>query len=105
MAPPSPYAGGRPTQRDKRKIAEGLLGELLKERIRLGLTRDDVATRMGVGQPAVARMENNPPAVSFSRILGYAPSIGASLTVQPSHVEPVVPRLRAIPAKVAAKVL
>ncbi|MGV3615081.1 MAG: helix-turn-helix domain-containing protein [Fimbriimonas sp.] len=65
-----------------------LMIKLVDERIRLGLTQAEMASRMGVTQAAVARMENNPPGVSFARILAYTHALGADLAVIPSAAAP-----------------
>lgn len=61
---------------------------LSDERVRLGLSQQDVADRMGVNRAAVSRMETNPGNVSFSRILRYAHAVGAELVFQPGGAEP-----------------
>lgn len=61
---------------------------LSDERVRLGLSQCDVAQRMGVSQPIVARMEANPSGVSFARVLSYARAIGAGFVVKPSRAKP-----------------
>lgn len=69
-----------------------IMGDLVRERVRLGLTQADVARQMGVSQPIVARMENNPPGVAFARILAYAKAVNASLAVH--HDDSAVPAAR-----------
>ena len=62
---------------------------LSDERVRLGLSQHEVAQRMGVSQPIVARMEANPSGVAFARILSYARAIGAEIVVKPSRAKPL----------------
>ena len=64
------------------------VGRLIDERRRLGLSQREVAERMGVGQPVVARMENNPEGVAFARILAYARALGVELVMKPSKQKP-----------------
>lgn len=61
---------------------------LSDERVRLGLSQQDVADRMGVNRAAVSRMETNPGRVAFERILRYAHAIGAELVLKPAEAEP-----------------
>lgn len=64
-----------------------LMGRLVGERNRLGLSQRDLATRMGVSHPAVARMENHPGGVSLSRLLAYAQAVGVEFVMRPSEEE------------------
>ena len=82
-----------------------IMGQLVDERLRLGLSQTDVARRMGIGQPAVARMENVPDGVAFARILAYAAAIGAGVRIERSKAKPVKaesrgrrPRRQTVPA-------
>jgi hypothetical protein len=61
---------------------------LSDERVRLGLSQHEVAQRMGVSQPIVARMESDPSGVAFARILAYAKVIGAEFVVKPGRAKP-----------------
>lgn len=65
-----------------------LMGGLIRERNRLGLTQREVALRMGLSQPAIARMENAPEGVALSRILAYAKVLGVEIVMKPSLEEP-----------------
>ncbi|MDR3691807.1 MAG: helix-turn-helix transcriptional regulator [Fimbriimonas sp.] len=47
--------------------------------IRLGLSQAEIANRMGVARSAVAKLENDPGGVAFTRILSYARSLGVEL--------------------------
>ena len=69
-------------------LPHALMLDLSKERVRLGLTQQDVAERMGIARPSVARMEHNPEGVSLARIARYAQAIGASLKVVPGDGDP-----------------
>ena len=60
-----------------------LMLELSVERVRQGLTQEEVARRMGVGRPRIAQMENRPEGVSLARIARYAEAVGARLQVVP----------------------
>ncbi len=65
-----------------------LMGGLIGERNRLGLTQRELATRLGISQPAVARMENSPDGVALARILAYAKALGVELVMKPSEERP-----------------
>ena len=65
-----------------------MVGQLVGERTRLGLSQRAVAERMGVAQPVIARLENNPEGVALARILAYAKAIGAEIVVKPSVEKP-----------------
>lgn len=70
-----------------------LLSKLIDERIRLGLSQADVATRMGVARSAVAKLENDPDGVAFARILSYARALGVELVPKASRVKPKAVRV------------
>lgn len=61
-----------------------LAAELIRARAEAGMTQGEVAARMGVSQPAVARMESGRN-VSFRSLRRYAAAIGRPLrlTIQP----------------------
>lgn len=65
-----------------------IVGRLIDERTRLGLSQREVAERMGIAQPVVARLENSPEGVALARILAYAKAIGAEIVVKPSKEKP-----------------
>ncbi len=54
---------------------------LIKARTNAGLTQTEVATRLGVSQPAVARMESGKN-ISLKTIARYASAVG-----QPVHLD------------------
>ena len=62
------------------------LGELLKARKEAGLTQADVAQRMGVSQPVLARIEsslgNHRHAPSLSTLRRYAQACGKRLVIR-----------------------
>jgi predicted XRE-type DNA-binding protein len=58
-----------------------LVSELRALRESKGLTQAQVAERMGIPQPHVARIERRPWGTGFARILAYAHAIGADLSV------------------------
>lgn len=72
-------------------LPHALMLELSVERVRLGLSQQEVAERMSIGRPAVVRMENDPESVSLGRIARYAQAIGASLRVVPGDGVPKPP--------------
>jgi len=61
-----------------------VMGALVDERIRQGLTQREVAAAIGATQASVARMENDPSGVSFGRILRYAKFLQSPIEVGPS---------------------
>jgi len=69
-------------------LPHALMLDLSSERVRLGLSQQDVAARMGVTRPYVARMENSPEGVSLAKIARYAEAIGATLKVVPGDGTP-----------------
>lgn len=58
-----------------------VMGALVDERIRQGLTQREVATAIGATQATVARMENDPSRVAFGRILRYAKFLQSPIQV------------------------
>jgi len=62
------------------------LAVLLKARAAAGLTQAEVATRMGVSQPVVARIEsslgNKDPSPSLNTLRRYADACGMKLVIQ-----------------------
>lgn len=50
-----------------------------------GLSQAEVAERMGVHQPTVARIEKRPSSVSFGSIRRYIEAIGGALVVVPKE--------------------
>jgi len=70
-----------------------LLSKLIDERIRLGLSQAEVARRMGVARSAVAKLENDPDGVAFSRILSYARALEVELVPKSSKKTPKASRL------------
>ena len=69
-----------------------LLSKLIDERIRLGLSQAEVATQMAVARSAVAKLENDPDGVAFSRILAYARALGVELVPVASANKPKAAR-------------
>ncbi|MHB8636523.1 MAG: helix-turn-helix domain-containing protein [Fimbriimonadaceae bacterium] len=65
-----------------------LLSKLIDERIRLGLSQAEVAKRMSIARSAVAKLENDPDGVAFSRILSYARALGVELVPVASGRKP-----------------
>ena len=65
-----------------------LLSKLIDERIRLGLSQAEVASRMNVARSAVAKLENDPDGVALSRILSYSRALGVELVPKPSRQRP-----------------
>ncbi len=65
---------------------------LSAERVRLGLSQQDVADRMGIDRAAVSRMETNPGRASFDRILRYAHALGAELVLKPGEATSKPPK-------------
>ena len=59
--------------------AEKLMHRLVEARIKRKLTQAQVATAMGIHQPAVVRIERKPQSVSLGRLLKYAHVVGIDL--------------------------
>ena len=70
-----------------------LLSKLIDERIRLGLSQAEVASRMGVARSAVAKLENDPDGVAFARILSYSRALGVELVPNTSREKPKAVRI------------
>lgn len=67
--------------------ATKIVVDIKKAREDAGLTQADVAARMGIAQPHVARIERRPWAASFARILAYADAVGVKVgTMEPERV-------------------
>jgi len=58
-----------------------LVLELVRRRIDLGLTQQDVAKRMGIARSRVAEIENGGATTSSMRIAAYADAVGMKLGV------------------------
>ncbi|SMD10153.1 transcriptional regulator, XRE family [Desulfocicer vacuolatum DSM 3385] len=63
-----------------------LFDELLKARVKAGMTQTEVATRMGTKTPAVARLEagggNKKHSPSVSTLRKYAKAVGCDLEIK-----------------------
>ena len=64
-----------------------MVGKLIDERRRQGLSQNQLAERMGVPPATVAEIEDDPSDVAFSRILAYAHCLGAEIDVRPRAQE------------------
>lgn len=62
--------------------ATNLVLSIRKIRETKGLSQSQVAERMGIPQPHVARIENRPWSTNFARIMAYAEAVGADLSVR-----------------------
>lgn len=81
--------------------ATELVDSLAQRREALGLSQQEVADRMGVARARVSEIENHPDRVSFARILAYAASVDAELSVTAAKVAQVslsMPRGRPVVA-------
>lgn len=58
-----------------------LLEQLTEWRTKAGLTKADVAQRMGVKPPAINRLENNVTKASWQTLRRYAAACGVSLAI------------------------
>lgn len=60
-----------------------LKGQLIKARIKAGLTQEDVAERMGTTKSAVSRLEsvNSKSSPSISTLVKYAEAVGTELKI------------------------
>lgn len=58
-----------------------LLEQLTEWRTKAGLTKADVAQRMGVKPPAINRLENNITKASWQTLRRYAAACGVSLAI------------------------
>ena len=54
---------------------------LIAARVEAGLTQAEVATRLGVTQPAIARLESGRN-ISFRSVARYASAIGRPITLE-----------------------
>ncbi len=61
-----------------------LVTRLKVERERRGLSQAQIAERMGIAQPHVARIERRPWSASLGRIMAYAHAIGVTVEVSDS---------------------
>ena len=59
-----------------------LIGAMLDARQRAGLTQAQVAERMGVKQPVVAKLEGGKSNVSFDTLKRYAHATGCKVKVE-----------------------
>ncbi len=70
--------------------ATNVILRIRKIREERGITQAQVAERMGLPQPHVARIERRPWTTSFARILAYAQAVGVDLSVtEPERREPI----------------
>jgi predicted transcriptional regulator len=58
------------------------VGELVKERQRLGVSQTEIAARMKTSQSAVARLEAGDADVRLSTLQRYAAAVGGGLRVR-----------------------
>ena len=59
-----------------------IAAELIRARVRAGLSQSDLAQRMGTSQSAVARLENGRTLPSTKTILRYAQATGSRIQVR-----------------------
>lgn len=59
--------------------ATKIVVQLRKTREDRGITQAQIAERLGVSQPHVARLERTPWSANFARILAYAEALGIEL--------------------------
>ena len=62
--------------------AELLLRSLIQARERAGISQAEVARRMGVPQPAIARLEGGAHSPTLSTLARYASAIGVQLEIR-----------------------
>jgi len=60
--------------------AEKLMHRLIEARVKRKLTQAQVASAMGIHQPAVVRIESKPESASLGRLLRYAHVVGVNLS-------------------------
>lgn len=58
---------------------EALQEGLIAQRKRKGLTQADLASRLGVTQPAISAFENNRDSMRLTTLLAYASALGVTL--------------------------
>ena len=71
---------------------EQLIGQLVEQRQRLGLSQTEVAARMGTSQSAVARLERGDADVRLSTLHRYAEALGQQLGWMHGEAAPSRPR-------------
>ena len=59
-----------------------IASELLKARLRAGLSQAELATRMGTGQSTIARLESGESLPSAKTLLRFAAATGSRLRVK-----------------------
>jgi predicted transcriptional regulator len=59
-----------------------IAAELLRARLRAGLSQTELAARMGTSQPAVARLESSDTLPSTKTLLRYARATGSKVRVK-----------------------
>ena len=75
---------GRPSavEQAAAELARRLLDSLIEARSRAGLSQVEVASRMGVPQPAIVRLEAGTHSPTLSTLARYASAIGVDLDVR-----------------------
>lgn len=68
--------------------ATKIVVQLRKARDDRGLTRADVAARMGLSEARVAEVERRPWTVGFARILAYASALGIEVVLREEGLSP-----------------
>lgn len=64
---------------DRLKPEYDLIGQLIKKRLKKGMTQLDVAKKMGTKQTAVSRLESGAHSTSIGRYSQYADAIGGKI--------------------------
>jgi|WetSurMetagenome_2_1015567.scaffolds.fasta_scaffold22419_6 predicted transcriptional regulator len=66
---------------DRLKPEYDLIGQLIKKRLKKGMTQKDVAKKMGTKQAAVSRMESGLYNSSINRYCQYADAVGSKIEI------------------------
>ncbi len=66
---------------DRLKPEYDLIRQLIKKRIKKGMSQSDVAKKLGTKQASVSRIESGSNRTSFERYAQYADALGSTLKV------------------------
>src|SRR5690606_41820319 len=64
--------GGDMSEIDQKHLAEAVGRAIAKQRVRVGMTQEHVAERLGIGSEAISRIERGIVIPNISRLLEFA---------------------------------